>query len=145
MTGDESQFITLDAKNGGMVTFGDNGKGKIIGIGNIDITPSKYIKNILLVDGLKHNLLSISQFCDKGYKVIFESSLCIVTSSNVKGIKFVGHRYGNIYMVDLDNLSMQNMQCLMAMNAKINETVGFGTVGLHILVCTYYLNLLKKI
>ena len=25
-------------------------------------------------------------------------------------------------MVDLDNLSIQNMQCLVAMNAKINET-----------------------
>ena len=71
MTGDESQFITLVAKNGGMVTFGDNSKGKIIGIDNIGITSSKYIKNILLVDGLKHNLLSIDQFYDKGYKVIF--------------------------------------------------------------------------
>ena len=74
MTGNESQFITLDAKSGGMVIFGDNDKEKIIGIENIGITPSKYIENILLVDGLKHNLLSISQFCDKRYKVIFESS-----------------------------------------------------------------------
>ena len=71
MTGDESQFITLDAKDGGMVTFGDNSKRKIISIGNIGITPSKYIENILLVDGLKYNLLSISQFYDKGYKIIF--------------------------------------------------------------------------
>ena len=77
MTSDESQFITPDAKDGGMVTFGDNSKGKIISISNIGITSFKYIKNILLVDGLKHNLLSISQFCDKGYKVIFESSLCM--------------------------------------------------------------------
>ena len=76
MTGDKSQFITLDAKNRGMVTFEDNGKRKIIGIGNIGITPSKYIENILLVDDLKYNLLSISQFCDKGYKVIFESTFC---------------------------------------------------------------------
>ena len=70
MTSDESQFITLDAKDGGMVIFGDNSKGKIITIGNIGITPSKYIENILLVNSLKHNLLSISQFCDKRYKVI---------------------------------------------------------------------------
>ena len=63
MTGDESQFITLDAKDKGMVNFEDNSIEKIIGIGNIGITPFKYIKNILLVDGLKHNLLSISQFC----------------------------------------------------------------------------------
>ena len=35
MTGDKKQFNKLDAKNGGHVTFGDNAKGKIIGIGKI--------------------------------------------------------------------------------------------------------------
>ena len=30
------------------------------------------IKDVLFVDGLKHNLLSISQLCDKGYKITFE-------------------------------------------------------------------------
>jgi len=29
------------------------------------------IKNVLYVDGLKHNLLSISQLCDKGFKIEF--------------------------------------------------------------------------
>ena len=144
MTGDESQFITLDAKNGGMVTFGDNGKGKIIGIGNIGITPSKYIENILLVDGLKHNLLSISQFCDKGYKVIFESSVCIVTSPINEGIKFVGHRYGNVYMIDLNDLSKINMQCLVSLNAKINETSWLWHRRLAHISMIYFQNLLKK-
>ena len=92
-----------------MVTFGDNSKRKIIGIGNISITLSKYIENILLVDGLKYNLLSISQFCDKRYNIIFESSLCILTSPNDEGIKFVGHRHGNIYMIDLNDLFNINM------------------------------------
>lgn len=40
--------------------YGDNGKGKIIGEFDISISPSK-IHNVLLVDGPKHNLLSISQ------------------------------------------------------------------------------------
>ena len=35
MTGDKKQFNKLDTKNGGHVTFGDNAKGKIIGIGEI--------------------------------------------------------------------------------------------------------------
>ena len=35
MTGDKEQFNKLDAKEGGHVTFGDNTKGKIIGIGEI--------------------------------------------------------------------------------------------------------------
>ena len=36
MTGDKEQFHKLDAKDGGHVTFGDNAKGKIIGIGEIE-------------------------------------------------------------------------------------------------------------
>ena len=79
----------MEAKNEGMVTFGDNGEEKIIDIDNIGITPSTYIENILLIDSLKHNLLSISQLCDKGYKVIFESSMCIVTSPTDVSTKFM--------------------------------------------------------
>ena len=106
MTGDESQFITLEAKNGRMVTFGDNGKEKIIGIDNIAITPFTYIENVLLVDGVKHNFLSISQLCDKSYKVVFESSMCIVTSPINVSIRFIRHRHGNVYIIDLDDLSL---------------------------------------
>ena len=92
MTGDVEQFTSLNARDGGSVTFDDNGKGKIIGTGKINIIPSSFNENVLYVDGLKHNFLSISQFCDKGFKVIFEKSLCIVTSLNDNDVKLVGHR-----------------------------------------------------
>ena len=61
-------------KEGGVVIFEDDGKEKIIGIDKIKIIHSTYIENGLLVNNSKHNLLSISQLCDKGCKVIFESS-----------------------------------------------------------------------
>ena len=35
MTGDKEQFYKLDTKDGGHVTFGDNARGKIIGIGEV--------------------------------------------------------------------------------------------------------------
>ena len=44
----------------------------IIDIGNIKIGSSTLIKNMVLVDGLKHNLLSISQLCDRDFKVVFD-------------------------------------------------------------------------
>ena len=65
MMGDETQFTSLKPKYGGFVTFGDNDKEKIIGIGSIGKNSSTFIENVLLVKGLKHNLLSISQLCDK--------------------------------------------------------------------------------
>lgn len=60
MTEHKSWFNSLSPKERGSVTFGDNGKGKILGVRNIDMAPNPTIKHVLLVDGLKHNLLSIS-------------------------------------------------------------------------------------
>jgi hypothetical protein len=58
MTGDKNKFTSLTLKDGENVKFGDNSKGKIIGIGNISKTHSLVIEDVFLVDGLKHNLLS---------------------------------------------------------------------------------------
>ena len=35
MMGDTEQFVTLDTREEGVATFGDNGKGHIIGLGKI--------------------------------------------------------------------------------------------------------------
>ena len=121
MSDDKEQFITLEPKDeDGVVTFGDNGQGKIIGIGKIQITPSTFIDSVLLVKGLKHNLISISQLCDKGLKVSFETSICIITNPKDDSIIFIGNRHGNVYIVDLNNMSNLS-QCLMANDAKEND------------------------
>ena len=46
MIEDKEQFNKLDAKDGGHVTFGDNAKGKIIGIGEIGNLQSLSIHHI---------------------------------------------------------------------------------------------------
>ena len=58
-------------KEDGYVTFVDNNKGKIMGERNITNQHKTQIKNVLYVGGLKNNLLSISQLCDKGFKIEF--------------------------------------------------------------------------
>ena len=64
MTGDKSNFLSLTAFDGGRVAFGNGKSGKIIGISKIGKLLSHSINNVHLVDGLQHNLLSISQLCD---------------------------------------------------------------------------------
>ena len=120
MNGDKDQFVTLETKEGGVVTFGDNDKGHIVRIGKIQITPLTFLENVLYFRRLKHNLISINQLCDKGFKVSFEASLCIVTNLFDDSIVFIGHRQGNIYIIDLDDISI-NSHYLVATNAKINE------------------------
>ena len=55
MTGDVSKFITISPKKSGHITYGDNNKGKIIGVGKIGTSSSIPIENVLLVEGLKHS------------------------------------------------------------------------------------------
>jgi len=60
MTWDINNFATLSKYHeGGTVTFRDESKSKIVDIG-IKIGSSPLIEDVVLVDRLKHNLLSIS-------------------------------------------------------------------------------------
>jgi len=78
MIGDKTKFAKLELKEEGFVTYGDNNKGRILRNGVIGNGSSFNIKNVLLVKGLKHNLISISQLCDKGFKVMFEPNNCLI-------------------------------------------------------------------
>ena len=101
MTKNESKFAFLTKKNEGYATFGDNAKRKIIGQGNIGNDTYSLIENVLLVDDLKHNLLSISQLCDKGFKVIFEASHYIIKDIQNDKTIFMGHRCDNVYVINI--------------------------------------------
>ena len=60
MIKNKDKFISLTTINRGRVTFGDNAKGKVIGNGKVRRIPHCFVDDVLLVEGLKHNLLSIS-------------------------------------------------------------------------------------
>ena len=70
----------MPKEDGGVVTFGDNGQGKIIGIGKVQINSTTFIDNVLHVKGIKHNVNSISQLCDKVYTVFFSTTMCVITN-----------------------------------------------------------------
>ncbi|CAI0382833.1 unnamed protein product [Linum tenue] len=114
MSGKQDIFSSLKFKRGGKVTFGDDSSGTIVGIGTIGKLPSPMIHDVLLVDGLKHNLLSISQLCSSGHNVIFETSRCLVKRSSDETVIFVGSRQNNMYVIDLRNLDAFNEYCFIA-------------------------------
>ncbi|XP_074318518.1 uncharacterized protein LOC141655331 [Silene latifolia] len=112
MTGDKNLFLSLKPFNGGKVTFGDNKKGKVVGIGKIGISPSHAISEVYLVEGLKHNLLSISQLCDKGNKVVFHSYGCRIIIEGTSNVILEGQRKRNVYMIDLNAIPTNSFTCM---------------------------------
>jgi len=99
------------------VKFGGNQSGKIIGIGTIG---NSYISinNVWLVDGPVHNLLSISQFCDNGYDVMFGKTNCTVINKDDNFIVFKGKRIENVYRINFSELVDYKVICLLSVNDK---------------------------
>ncbi len=61
MTGEKSMFSSLQLNHDAQeIVFGDNGKGEVVGVGKIPISNDQSISNVLLVDSLSYNLLSVS-------------------------------------------------------------------------------------
>jgi hypothetical protein len=99
MTGDRQSFLSFEKKEGGSVTFGNNDKAKIKGkciIGKIDSAKNE---NVHYVEGLKHNLINISQLCDNGLEIIFKSHTCEIKQSSSGKILFNGLRNKNVYVL----------------------------------------------
>jgi len=115
MTGDASQLINLKWKLDGFVTYGDNNRGRIHGVGDIGGDDDEIIKDVLLVDGLRHNLLSISQMCDKGYKVMFEPNLRLIVDSKTSEAVLVSKRVNNVYMLNVSCIT-SSMNYLLSRN-----------------------------
>src|SRR3954465_14618795 len=118
MTGKINMLSSLQHKDGGLVPFGDNNQCKVIAIGNVGQGKNPLIENVLLVDGLRHNLLSISQFCDRGYKVLFDKDACYLYDLHIKNIIAMGKRERNIYVIDIH--SVKNNTCLITTNDELH-------------------------
>jgi hypothetical protein len=74
------------------VTFGDDKKGKVLGIGIIKVNDHFTLNDVALVDKLRYNLLSVSQLADADLDVLFcKSDSRILDSSGnlVCGISHV--------------------------------------------------------
>ncbi|KAJ9561367.1 hypothetical protein OSB04_006527 [Centaurea solstitialis] len=70
MTGTLELLSHYVNKEGSSVPFGGNQKGKIKGYG-MTVKGEIIVNQVSYVDGLKHNLISVSQLCDNGMDVIY--------------------------------------------------------------------------
>ncbi|KAK8939176.1 hypothetical protein KSP39_PZI011715 [Platanthera zijinensis] len=116
MTGTSENLSSFITKLGPKVIFGDSNFGQTKGYGAAQIG-SVTFKKVAYVEGLKHNLISISQLCDEGYKMTFNKSLCKIKSENNTTV-LTGKRTGNIYLVDF--LSSKVDICLFNSISKPN-------------------------
>jgi len=117
MTGDMKMFTQMseeDCSNYDSITFGDNRKGKVKGLGKIAISNDHSISNVLLVESLNFNLLSVAQLCDLGFCCNFTVEDVIISSVDGSNLKFKGFRHENLYLVDFSSNEAKLTTCLFS-------------------------------
>jgi len=90
MTGEKSNFLSVIATEGGSVASGNGKSGTIVRIGKIGESSSHSIDSIYLVDGLKQNLLSVFQLCDKNNLVVCSPKRYLVVNMNTGDVVLRG-------------------------------------------------------
>jgi hypothetical protein len=75
MTGDKGWFSSLvPVVTKRYITFGDNGRGRVLSEGEIKVSDKITLRRVALVQSLGYNLLSVSQLLDEGFEVLFQPS-----------------------------------------------------------------------
>jgi hypothetical protein len=116
MTGEKNMFTLFQPSNDESenIVFGDNGKGEVLGLRKISISNDNSISNVLLVNSLRYNLLSVSQLCEMGYNCLFTDKGVKVYRMENSSIAFMGHLKGKLYLVDFTSNRVNPETCLMA-------------------------------
>ncbi|XP_074346374.1 uncharacterized protein LOC141685153 [Apium graveolens] len=133
MIGDKSKFLSLIAKEGGLVTLGDSNTVRIVGKGTIG-NDKFAINNVRLVDGLKYNLISVIQLTDVGHSVKFDKDVYYI-GNKANEFALVAKRKGNIFVLDFDE--QQEEICLA--NVQEQQNLWHRRLG-HV-----HMDLLRKI
>jgi hypothetical protein len=115
MTGNNSMLTSLgDPGDLDHVTYGDNTRERVACLGKIAITKDFSISNVLYVESLSFNLLSVAQLCDFGLMCTFDKYGVIVFYEKDKYLVFKGFKYGHIYLVVFSEKEASSMTCLFS-------------------------------
>ena len=105
MTRDHSLFKVFESKKGGNVTFVNGSKSQIKGKGTISLLGMPHIVNVLYVECLRVNLLSISQICDQDFMVLFSKGKCLVLNKSgkklISSVRILDNCYGLVPDADI--------------------------------------------
>ncbi|GKD93142.1 hypothetical protein Tco_1372979, partial [Tanacetum coccineum] len=118
MIGDRSQLTNFVHKFLSTIKFGNDRIANIMGYGDYEIGNITILR-VYYVEGLGHNLFSISQFCDSDLEVAFRKHTCFVR--NLEGVGLLlGSQETNLYTLSIRDMMTSYPICLLskALNTK---------------------------
>jgi hypothetical protein len=98
------------------VTFGDDKKGKVLGIGVIKVNDCFTLNDVALVHMLRYNMLSVSQLCDIDVSILFHKSDSHVLDSSGKRVCGISCN-GNIFQANFSS-AQSSLRCVISQSSS---------------------------
>jgi hypothetical protein len=113
MTGHRRWFSSLNpVSTKECITFGDNGQGKVLGVGSVLLSPLLSLREVAFVRNLGFNLVSVSQLLKEGFEVHFKQGACCILDAEATLVCSLVP-FGQVFRVDLTSVSGPT-RCLVA-------------------------------
>ncbi|WVZ96926.1 hypothetical protein U9M48_042506 [Paspalum notatum var. saurae] len=113
MTGHRKWFSGLNpVSTKEYITFGDNGQGKVMGVGSVSLFAKLSLREVAFVQNLGFNLVSVSQLLDEVFEVRFKKGACCVLDAKETLVCSL-LPFGQVFRVDLTSISGP-ARCLVA-------------------------------
>ncbi|GJW98639.1 retrovirus-related pol polyprotein from transposon TNT 1-94 [Tanacetum coccineum] len=120
MTGIKRYMHRYSKESGPKVVFGDDSLGDTEGYGSVNCNGTTFTM-VAYVNGLKHNLISISQLCDANYKVLFTKTQGTIYDKNDEFV-LIAPRRRYVYFIDMSSFNKEINSCFFA---KSSPTVNW--------------------
>ena len=82
------------------VSYGDRSKSKVLGLGKVIVAPDISLVDVMLVETLGYNLLSVRALGKMGFAVFFDNDIVVLMWSKTLKVAFVGYVENDLYVVD---------------------------------------------
>ena len=87
-------------------------KSKVLGLGKVVVAPDISLVDVMLVETLGYNLLSVRALGKMGFAIFFEKNIVILLWSKTLKVAFVGYVENELYVVDFLGKTTAGPMCL---------------------------------
>ncbi|GJX13266.1 retrovirus-related pol polyprotein from transposon TNT 1-94 [Tanacetum coccineum] len=109
-------------ESGPKVVFGNDSSGDTEGYGLVNCNRITFTR-VAYVNGLKHNLISISQLCDANYKVLFTKTQGTIYNQNDE-VVLIAPRKRDVYVIDMSSFNKESNACFFVKASLSISTQG---------------------
>jgi gag-pre-integrase-like protein/integrase-like protein/Pol polyprotein len=94
------------------VTYADKSKSKVMGFGKVVVAHDITLVNVMLVETLGYNLLSVHALGKMGFAVFIDDDIVVLMWSKSLKVAFVGYVEHDLYVVDFSGQATTSAMCL---------------------------------